>query len=650
VTNPYFPHLFSPGRIGRLQLANRIVKAPTSSGMSNMDGTVSERLIRHYRDQASGGVGLLIVEYAFVDNDASKSAHCQLGISTDEHISGLAWLADVIREQGPKAAIQLEHCGRQKFLGTPPIKSASSIPWPSLKQKKGEAAVPSVLSEDEIAQIVRAFGDAARRAKMAGFDLVEIRGAHGYLITNFLSPHTNKRTDRYGGSLENRMRFMIEVIDDIRRKVGPDFPVTIRLSGSDYEPDGFGVEETIEVAKAAEAHGVDAVHVSGGDHHQMIHQVSPMAVERCHNVWAAAAIKPHLKIPVIASGSINMPDLAERVLAEGKGDFIGLGRPLWADPQWPNKAKEGRVKDIVPCIRCNDGCLDRTFFNFRAVSCSVNPNIGREGDFEIRPAPKPKKVVVIGGGVAGMEAARVLKLRGHDVTIYEKRDFLGGVAVEGSEADFKSDYRFFVEYQVHQVKKLGIPVVHEAFEPEKINGFEVAVVATGGASTKPDIPGVDNPTVVDAVPVFLDDSNVGRRVIVLGGGETAVECALHLEQRGREVTLIHRRSELMNRDVAITDKIAYSERLARSTVKVVLGEQVKEMGEGWVRTEDAAGNSRRYEAETICLGLGYAALDDGMVDRLREKPGLEVHVIGDRLRSAKVYEAMTTALKTSLRI
>ena len=648
--NQYFPRLFTPGRIGRLELANRIVKAPTSSGMSNMDGTVSERLIRHYRDQAAGGVGLLIVEYAFIDNDASKSAHCQVGISTDEHISGLAWLADVIREQGPKAAIQLEHCGRQKFLGTPPIRSASSIPWPSLKQKKGDAAVPAVLTVDEIKQVVSAFGDAARRAKMAGFDLVEIHGAHGYLITNFLSPHTNRRTDQYGGPLENRMRFMLEVIDDIRAKVGPDFPVTIRLSGSDYEPDGFTVDETIHVARAAEQHGVDAVHVSGGDHHQMIHQVSPMAVERCHNVWAAAALKPHLKVPVIASGSINMPHLAEQVLEEGKGDFIGLGRPLWADPQWPNKARKGREQDIVPCIRCNDGCLDRTFFNYRAVSCSVNPNIGREGDFEIRPAPRPKKVVVIGGGVAGLEAARVLKLRGHDVTIYEKRDFLGGVGVEGSVADFKSDYRFFIDYQVHQVQKLGIPVVHETFEPGKINGYEVAVVATGGASTKPDIPGIDHPAVIDAVPVFLDDSNVGKRVIVLGGGETAVECALYLEQRGREVMLIHRRSELMNRDVAITDKIAYSERLAASSVRVVLGEQVKEVGDGWLRTEDSAGNSRRYEADTICLGLGYAALKDDMVERLRGQPGLEVHVIGDRIRSAKVFEAVSTALKTSLRI
>lgn len=648
--NAHFPKLFTPGRIGRLEIPNRIVKAPTSSGLSNRDGTVTERLLRHYQAQAAGGVGLLIVEYAYIDEEASKSAHCQVGISTDDHISGLAWLADAIKEEGARAAIQLEHCGRQKFLGTQPIKSASAIPWPSLKQRKGDAAVPKEMNLAEIAKAVSDFGDAARRAKLAGFELVEIHGAHGYLITNFLSPHTNKRTDQYGGSLQNRMRFMLEVIDDCRRKVGPDFPLTIRLSGSDYEPDGFKVDETILVAKAAVDHGVDALHISGGDHHQMIHQVSPMAIERCHNVYAAAAIKPHVQVPVIASGSINMPHLAEQVLAEGKGDFVGLGRPLWADPQWPNKARAGNEEDIVPCIRCNDGCLDRTFFNFRGVSCSVNPNLGREGEFRITPAARQRKVAVLGGGVAGLEAARVLKLRGHDVTIFEKRDFLGGVAIEGSVADFKSDYRFFVDYQVTQVKKLNIPVVHRTATAADVKGFDVAIVATGGTSTRPDVPGINNPTVVDTVPIFLDDSHVGRRVIVLGGGETAVETALYLDQRGREVTLIHRRGELMNRDVAITDKIAYSEMLARTKIKIVLGEQVTEFGTGWVKTKDEKDIEHRYEADTIALGMGYAALKDNMVDELRAMPDLEVHVIGDRAKSAKVYEAVNGALKMALRV
>ena len=253
-----FPHVFAPGKIGTLTLKNRVVKAPQSSGMSNMDGTVSERLVRYYRDQAAGGAGLIVVEYAYVDDIGAKSAHCHLGISNNEHIPGLAWLAENIKEMGAAAGIQIEHCGRQKFLGTQPICAPSALPWPKLWDQYGVQSVPHVLTIEEIQDIVHAFGDSALRAKEAGFELVEIHGAHGYLLTNFFSPHTNHRTDLYGGSLENRMRIYVEIVRDVRKKVGPDFPVTIRLSGTDYEPDGFPIEDTIELAKVLEREGIDA--------------------------------------------------------------------------------------------------------------------------------------------------------------------------------------------------------------------------------------------------------------------------------------------------------------------------------------------------------------------------------------------------------
>ena len=431
-----FPNLFSPGKIGTLELKNRVMKAPQSSGMSNMDGTVSERLIRYYRKQAAGGSGMIIVEYAYVDDIGAKSAHCHLGISSNEHIPGLAWLAENIREQGAVPAIQIEHCGRQKFLGTQPICAPSAIPWPKMWDQYGVQAVPHVLTIEEIQDIVAAFGDAALRAKRAGFELVEIHGAHGYLLTNFFSPTTNHRTDLYGGSLENRMRIYIQIVRDVRKKVGPDFPVTIRLSGTDYEPDGFPIEDTIALAKALEKEGIDAFHISGGDHHTMIHQVSPMAIPRCHNVWAAEAIKKEVSVPVIASGSITTPDLAEEIIASGKGDFVGLGRPLWADPEWPRKAEEGRPEDIRPCIRCNEGCLERTFFNYKAITCAVNPVISREGELEITPAAVKRNIAVVGAGPAGLETARVLKLRGHDVTIFEKGK-KGGQLTEASVPEFR---------------------------------------------------------------------------------------------------------------------------------------------------------------------------------------------------------------------
>lgn len=645
-----YPKLFAPGRIGSLTLPNRVVKAPTSTAMSNMDGTVSDRLIRHYREVARGGTGLIIAEYAFVDNIASKSAHCQLGISSDEHIPGLALLAATIKEQGARAGIQLEHCGRQKFLGTPPIKSASAVPWLALKARSGDKAIPEVLSIEEIEQIVEAFGDSVKRAVMADFDLVEIHGAHGYLITNFLSPHTNKRTDRYGGTLENRMRLLSEIIQNARGKVGREFPLTVRLSGSDYEPDGFGVDETIEVAKMCEKLGLDAIHVSGGDHHQMIHQVSPMSIPRMHNVWAAEAVRKAVGIPVIASGSITLPEFAEAILVEGKGDFISLGRPLWADPEWTNKARDGRQEDIRPCIRCNDGCLDRTFFHFQAVGCSVNPEIGREGDLQITPALQRKKVAVVGGGPAGMEAARVATLRGHSVTLFEKRS-LGGVLFEGSVADFKSDLGFYSEYLATQMKKLGVEIVSKEAKADdiKTGQFDAVVVATGGKSAMPAVPGLNGPEVLDAINIFNGQAKAGKQVVVLGGGETAVEVALYLEQAGHHVTLLHRR-ELMARDCTITDKISYSEMLARSAVKVVTGLQVTEVKKGRVTATDKHGKTSYFEADSVITALGYVPAKDGLADQLRAKSGMPVFEIGDCVRTGKVYDAVHAAYRAACQI
>ena len=647
----FFKKLFTPGRIGTLDIPNRIVKAPTSTGLCHTDGGVSERLFRHYQNIARGGLGLLIVEYAFVDNIASKSAHCQLGISSDEHISGLAWLAGMIKDEGVRAAIQLEHCGRQKFLGTPPIKSASAIPWPSLKANKGDAAIPEVLSISEIKGIISAFGDAALRAVRAGFDLVEIHGAHGYLITNFLSPHTNKRTDEYGGSLENRMRLLVEIVKDTRAKIGPDFPLTVRLSGSDYEPDGFEVDETVKVAKVLENLGIDALHISGGDHHQMIHQVTPMAIPRANNVYAAQAVKEVVDIPVIASGSITLPDLAEQILADGRGDFIGLARPLWADPEWPLKAREGRLDDIRPCIRCNDGCLDRTFFNFQSVGCSVNPQIGREGEMDITPATIKKTIAVVGGGVAGMEAARVAQLRGHKVTLFEKRK-LGGVLLEGSVADFKADLRYLRNNMTHQITSAGVKIVMEEAGVAQLSGgdFDVVILATGGAATVPDIPGIESENVLDAINIFHHPEQAGGKVVVLGGGETAVEAALYLADVGRDVTLLHRR-ELMAEDCVITDKIVYLELLEKKKVTVMLPYQVKAI-DGRILTAEhkETGEELNLEADHFVTALGYKPARAGLADSLRGQAGIELYEIGDGVRTAKVFDAIHAAYKLARRV
>ena len=640
-----FPHLFTPGKIGTLTLKNRIMKAPQSSGMSNLDGSVTERLVRYYRKQAAGGAGMIIVEYAYVDDIGAKSAHCHLGISNNEHIPGLSWLADNIREQGAVPAIQIEHCGRQKFLGTQPMRAPSAIPWPKLWNQYGVQAVPKELTIEEIQDIVHAFGDAALRAKTAGFELVEIHGAHGYLLTNFFSPTTNHRTDLYGGSLENRMRIYVEIVRDVRKKVGPDFPVTIRLSGTDYEPDGFPIEETVALAKVLEKEGIDAFHISGGDHHMMIHQVSPMAIEPCHNVWAAEAVKKAVKVPVIASGSITLPQYAEEILASGKGDFVGLGRPLWADPEWPMKAQQDRPEDIRPCIRCNEGCLERTFFNYRSITCALNPVISREGELEILPAAKARKIAVVGGGPAGMEAARVCRLRGHNVTLFEEKE-LGGLLHEASTPEFKADIRPLMAYQICQIQKLGIPVVQKKVTAEELADYDAVICATGSRPITPHIPGVELPNAVDALDVLNGVSPVKGATVVIGGGLVGTETALHLAEKGTPVTLVEMLPEIMH-GVAVTDCLAYQERIAKVDMTIYTGTRLLEIRPNEILVEDRK-ETFTIPADTVIMAIGLKA-QQGLYQQLCEA-GKEVYLVGDAVKPGKIFDAFHTAYRTALKI
>lgn len=641
-----FPNLFSPAKIGNLEIKNRVVKAPQSTGMSNMDGSVSERLVRHYRELAKGGTGLIIVEYAFVDDIASKSAHCQLGISNTEHIPGLGWLADVIKDNGAVAGIQIEHCGRQKFLGTKPMKSASAIPWPKIYDTYG--TVPDAMTIEEIETLVEDFGNAAQRAVMAGFELIEIHGAHGYLITNFLSPHTNKRNDLYGGSLENRMRILVQIVNNIRSKIGCDFPLTVRLSGTDYEPDGLTIEDTIEICRKMESIGIDAIHVSGGDHHMMIHQVTPMSLPVCYNTWAAERIKKEVNIPVIASGSITLPEYAEDIIASGKGDFVGLGRPLWADQYWAKKAESGHPEDIRPCIRCNEGCLERTFFNYKTVTCAVNPTIGREGDLVITPATEKKNVAIVGGGPAGMEAARVCALRGHEVSLYEKRK-LGGYLHEASVPEFKADIRPLMQYLITQINKLGVKIIEKEADLNELKdkGYDAIITAVGAEPISINVPGADNKIVVNALDVLAAKAKPAKDMVVIGGGLIGTETALDFAEQGYNVTVVEMQNEIMA-DVAVTDKLAYSDRIAKTNMNILVGHKVVEIKEQSVIVADKKGN-KEIPAQSVLVAVGLQPTSN-LYQEIKENLDGEVYKVGDYIKAGKIFDAIHTAYKTALNI
>jgi 2,4-dienoyl-CoA reductase-like NADH-dependent reductase (Old Yellow Enzyme family)/thioredoxin reductase len=633
-----FPRLSEPGCIGNIRLKNRMIKAPQHTGLSNPDGSVTERMLRYYRDVASGGVSMVIVEYAWIDNDASRASPCQLGISSVDHVPGLSLLAQTIQANGAKAAIQISHAGRQRFTLARP-KAPSTVPWEEIYAQGCPA--PDVLTFDEILQIVKSFGLAAKRAQIADFDMVEIHACHGYLISNFLSPRTNKRTDWYGGSLENRMRFLLEAITEIKCQVGPEYPVCVRVSGIDYEPDGTTIEETIELCKRLEALGVAAIHMSGGNHHQTIHEVSPMGMPLAYNVWAAEAVKKALKIPVIASGSITSPELAEKILSDGKGDFIGLGRPLWADPLFPQKALEGRPEDVRPCIRCNDGCLARGDHLAKTIQCSVNVAVCREEEFKITKTEQSKKVAVVGGGPAGMEAARVCALKGHQVTLFEKRE-LGGALIEASIPEFKApDLKPLIQYLSTQIKKLKIKLVNKEATVQTIKngGFDAVIVAAGAIPLAlADVPGIESARVTSAVQVLQGKAKVGQKVIVIGGGIVGTEVGLFLAEQGKEVVFVEMLDTFMN-NITFDEKLVYEQRFRNLKTSVHTGKRLERVTGQGIIVVDRYGARTTLTADTLVLAAGFTP-NRGLIEDLKKESNIQVFEVGDCVRPRKIFDAI----------
>jgi 2,4-dienoyl-CoA reductase-like NADH-dependent reductase (Old Yellow Enzyme family)/thioredoxin reductase len=629
-----FQKLFESGFIGKLRLKNRLIRASMYTTYGALDGSVTDRMIRHYREIASGGVGLVIAEFSYVDKKSSKSSYCQLSVAGDEYIPGLSWLAMTIKQNGAKAGLQISHAGGQRYLMTPPKKVPSRAFWEAI-QVKGEPA-PEELTIEEIEEIIEAFGDAALRAKKAAFDLVEVHASHGYLITEFLSSATNRRADKYGGSLENRMRLLIEVVENVRKKVGFDYPITVRLNGSEYLEGGITIEESIDTAKILEKKGVHAVHISGGTHRNSDKLVVPMYWSRGYHVWAAEAMKRAVEIPVIASGSVTTPELAEEILREGKADFISLARPLLADPFFPKKAEEGRSEDITPCIRCNVGCQGRPE---GSLTCTVNIAAGKEDEFKIKPMVRRKKVAVIGGGPAGMEAARVAAMMGHQVILFEKRK-MGGMLIEASVPEFKADLRFLIQYLSTQLKKLKVRVLHEEADIEAIKrrGLEVVIIAGGGIPIIPDVPGVDKPITVSALDV-LHGAKVGKEVIVVGGGFVGCETALFLAEQNKKVTIVEMLEQVLPEMNVAGPRSAFFERLNKHQVRIETNTKLDKITEDGILATNREGKKTKFKGDTVVLALGLKS-DSQLYDEITSLPDIAVYSIGDYAEPRNIYDAL----------
>ncbi|MCL2122036.1 MAG: FAD-dependent oxidoreductase [Clostridiales bacterium] len=402
-------------------MKNRMVMAPMATHLGCEDGTSTERQKEYYEERAAGGAGMITIESCFV-NLGGRGGIRRLGLYKDSQIAGMKEIADAVHKHGAKVCCQLHHGGPQcksAILGEFPLSASSSY------YQKGVIDPPRSVRKEEIAQITDDYAAAAIRAGKAGYDAILLHYGHGYLAHSFMSPLTNQRKDEYGGSLENRMRFPLEVVAAIRKSMGKDFPLFVRLGAEDGLEGGIVLSESLQMANMLEAAGVDCITVTAGLHLVMEMMIQPMSLPPGYLVPYAEAMKGVLKIPVGTVGRINNPELAEDVLQKGKADLIYLGRPLIADPFFPQKVIENRSHEIRRCIACNQGCHDNLLHN-ETITCLVNPRVGREKELQVESATKRKNVLVIGGGPAGMEAAYIAAQRGHQVSLYEKEDVLGG--------------------------------------------------------------------------------------------------------------------------------------------------------------------------------------------------------------------------------
>jgi len=554
-----FPKIFEPVSIGKIEIKNRVSMAPMGIvGLTEPDGNPSPRAIEYYIERARGGAGLIITSVFKVENQIEGNKHAMHSINNASSIP-FGELSEAVHALGCKIFVQLTagfgRVAPMRILNSAPV-SASVVPS---YHDSGIFCRP--LEIQEIEQIIQAFGNAAAILASSGIDGVELHGHEGYLLDQFTTSIWNKRTDKYGGDLKQRLTFPVEVLREIKQKAGKDFVVQYRfglkhnikglnsggLPGEMYNEAGRDINEGLEMAVLLEHAGFDSLHVDAGCYDSWYWAHPPGYQKHGCMAEMAALVKKVVKIPVVAVGRIDVPELAEKIIENGEADIIAIGRGLLADAFWPQKVAMDRTAEIRPCIGCHDGCIGR-FLRGRPLSCAVNPACGREREYELKKSQDRKKVVVVGGGAAGMEAARISALRGHDVVLYEKNELLGGHLIEASVPDFKKDLSTLLEWYTKQLEINGVQVVTgKTISTGMIQKDppDALVIATGSVPSLPDIPGINLKQVITCIDILRSPKTCGENVVVVGGGLTGCETALWLAQQGKKVKVVEMLSDVM---------------------------------------------------------------------------------------------------------
>ena len=653
--------LFQPVKINQMEVKNRIYMPAMHLAMC-VDFKITDQIVQFYARRAKGGAGLICVGYATIDDMSGSSQN--IGAHKDEYIKGLADLAKGIKDNGAKAAIQLNHSGRYNFSFF--MDGRQSVA-PSPIASKFTREMPRELTVEDINKIVTSFAMAARRVKKAGFDAIDILAGTGYLISEFLSPLTNKRTDKYGGSLENRMRFGLEVLSSIRREVGPDFPLILRMNGNDFMPGGQGLKELQTTAcEFVDKGSIDALCINVGWHEARVPQIVS-SVPRSAFAYMAREIKERVAVPVIASHRINDPELADQLIKDHMCDMVAMGRSLITDPDLPNKAMEGRQKEIIHCIGCAQGCFDN-LFKLKHVECLCNPEAGHENQIVNKKPETLKNIMVIGGGPAGMSAALAAKRQGHKVTIYEATDKLGGQIYLAALPPGREEFTQLAKDLIYQVNFENIDVKLNCRIDEKIisqKSPEMVIIATGAKPLMPPIPGADLPHVVLSWDVLTGKANTGQKVVIIGGGAVGVETALFLAEKGTldadavKFLLINRAEDpetiiklatrgtkniellemidKIGKDIGKSTRWGMLQDLSRFAIKTSIETKALEITDRGVKVSSEHGE-RIIAADTVVLAAG--SLSYNPLEKLLKTQGIKYEVIGDAGQIGLAFDAV----------